>query len=109
MSLYDPELEVGSRLEAILIDVGSERRRQDALKAAGRFTFTPADAITHGERMLMLTEEVGEVAREALTQPGAAITADTEGSRAGLRAELVQVAAIAVAWIEGLDRDAGLR
>ena len=41
--------------------------------------------------MAILTEEVGEVARAALEH-------DTDG----LRLELVQVAAVAVAWLEAL-------
>lgn len=43
--------------------------------------------------LAILTEEVGEVARAVLT-----------GDRDNLEAELIQVAAVAVSWIEGLNR-----
>src|SRR5438552_26200 len=42
-------------------------------------------------KVAVLTEETGEVARAFL-----------DGDRAGLRRELVQVAAVAVAWLEAL-------
>lgn len=42
-------------------------------------------------KLVILTEEVGEVAKEIL-----------EGTEADLRKELVQVAAVAVAWLESL-------
>ena len=45
----------------------------------------------HPVKVAVLTEEVGEVARAALEH-------DTDG----LRLELVQVAAVAVAWLEAL-------
>ena len=44
-------------------------------------------------KVAVLTEEVGEVARAVL---------DVEVDREHLRAELVQVAAVAVAWMESL-------
>jgi hypothetical protein len=49
-----------------------------------------------GERLSILAEEVGEVAKEVneLSEPGA---------QQRLREELVQVAAVAVAWIQVLD------
>ena len=42
-------------------------------------------------KVAVLTEEAGEVARAFL-----------DGDRAGLQRELVQVAAVAFAWLEGL-------
>lgn len=47
-------------------------------------------------RLRVLVEEVGEVA-EAMGRP------EDGNGRHDLRSELVQVAAVAVAWIEGLD------
>ncbi len=74
-----------------------ERVRQERLKDSGKFQHTCADPeMTDAERSLVLLEEVGEVARALL---------DAEGA-AALREELVQVAAVAVAWIEAID-DAG--
>lgn len=92
----------------VLSDVIVERERQQKLKAEGRFRYTCADPeITDDECYVVLGEEFGEVAQQVLTQPdrvGGERSFDTVGSRAGLRKELVQVAAVAVAWIERLDR-----
>ncbi len=86
----------------ILSEIVAERKRQDRLKAEGKFKFTCADAnIRETEAAAILCEEVGEVAREALAWDGLeAGPAD----RKKLRTELIQVAAVAVAWIEKLDK-----
>lgn len=56
---------------------------------------TPMSArMTDEERLVILVEEIGEVAR--------AMTYD-EGSRAALRRELIQVAAMSVAWLIGME------
>jgi NTP pyrophosphatase (non-canonical NTP hydrolase) len=90
--------------DAALVLVGFERERQDELKAAGRFEFTCADdGLTLAEKLACLTEELGEVAQEVLTQEGHRLARDTLGTKEALRKELVQVAAVAVAWIESLD------
>lgn len=91
---------ISSRL-AVLKDISNERRRQDKLKAEGRFTATCADPISNDRRLSILVEEVGEVARASLGNAGAV----QDGG--DLRKELVQVAAITLAWIEGLDREQG--
>ena len=83
--------------------VVAERERQDVLKAQGRFEFTCADdALTNAEKLACLTEELGEVAREVLTQEGRRLARDTMGTKEALRKEIVQVAAVALAWIEAL-------
>lgn len=104
--------------EALLL-VLCERTRQDELKAAGRFTYTCADnGMTNAEKLAALGEELGEalddyaalrlgvllgrVAREVLTQEEHRLARDTVGTREALRGELVQVAAVAVAWVEAL-------
>jgi NTP pyrophosphatase (non-canonical NTP hydrolase) len=88
--------------EAILA-VRDERKRQEQLKAEGRFEFTCADdGLTNAEKLACLTEELGEVAQEVLTQEGRRLARDTVGTPEALRKELVQVAAVAVAWIEAL-------
>lgn len=51
------------------------------------------------EWLAVLMEEVGEVAREVLRQR---VVGDGDFCR--LRSELVQVAAVAVQWVEALDR-----
>lgn len=69
--------------------------RQIKLKDEGRFTFTCADPeMTHPERLAVLVEEVGEVARAIL-----------EGAdRSNLRTELIQAAAVCVSWVVAIDR-----
>ena len=91
-----------SRTAFVIERVVKERRRQDELKAAGRFRFTCADyGMLDADKLCVLTEEVGEVAREVLSL--ATLVTDGAGKREALRQELVQVAAIAVAWIEALE------
>jgi hypothetical protein len=83
--------------------VKAERIRQDTLKAEGRFEFTCADdGLTNAEKLACLTEELGEVAQEVLTQEGRRLARDTVGTKEALRKELVQVSAVALAWIEAL-------
>ena len=84
-----------ARRQDVLAEVGRERSRQEQLKAKGKFTYTCADAeMTDGQRLAVLVEEVGEVAR-----------AMNDGK--GLREELIQVAAVAVAWVEAIDTAEG--
>ena len=83
--------------------VYNERMRQEGMKAEGRFDFTCADdGLTNAEKLTVLTEEVGEVAREVLTQDGRRLARDTLGTREALLNEVTQVAAVAVAWMEAL-------
>lgn len=70
-----------------------ERLRQDELKLSGKFPYTAADnALTYGQKLAILVEEVGEVAR-GMNETVVA---------SELKAELIQVAAVAVAWAESL-------
>jgi NTP pyrophosphatase (non-canonical NTP hydrolase) len=83
-----------------LTDVAAERVRQEQLRAQGRFPYTCAgDGLTPAEKLAVLAEEFGEVAREISD----ARNCRTEPNPKRLRAELVQVAAVAVAWVESLD------
>lgn len=101
MSLYDPELEVGSRLERVLILVGSERKRQLLMQQQGRFKYTLSDeGMTDAERLACIVEEVGEIGRNVLAR--ASLVSDGDESPKALRMELCQVAALAVAWMERL-------
>lgn len=87
-----------------LADIQRERERQESLKRMGRFLHTAADdGPTNADRMTWLAEELGEVAKEVTSQPDynrGALTADTSGTRDGLRNEITQLAAICVAWLE---------
>ena len=83
-----------SRLRTLL-DVSRERDYQDRLHPM-------PDGFPASLRMAILAEEVGEVAAEVISmhlpKPYPADHAKL------LRAELVQVAAVAVRWIEALDK-----
>ena len=74
-------------------DIHKERDRQDRKWGSQRHPY--------GTWQLILTEEVGEVAQAALAEQFDRNR--IEKKRGGLRKELVQVAAVAVAWIEHLD------
>lgn len=82
-----------SALDCALVCVRVERARQEQLKAEGKFAATCADDIPAGAKLAVLVEEVGEVAR-----------AICERDPEAMREELVQVAAVAVAWVEALSR-----
>lgn len=82
-----------ANLEA-LIAVLTERKRQERLKAAGKFSHTCADSeLSDDVCCRVLGEEFGEVCR-----------AINDGDLENLREELIQVAAVAVAWVERIDR-----
>lgn len=77
-----------------LIDL--ERARQQA-KWGGPHAWGEGDCssqnVEETTKLCVLSEEVGEVSRALL-----------DSNKANLRAELVQVAAVAVAWLEGIDK-----
>jgi hypothetical protein len=82
--------------EPIFDAIGTERARQDALRDAGKFPWTLADDHVQTrpwEGVVPLGEEFGEVCR-----------ALCEHDTVALRAELIQLAACCVAWVEGIDR-----
>lgn len=85
------------RTHRVLNEVQDERRRQDDLKAEGRFKHTFTDLeMSNTDRLIELAREFGEVV-EAINYTGAGKVRDN------LREELIQVAACCVAWVEGLD------
>jgi len=93
--------------EYILEDVRDERCRQEALRAQGKF---PATCATVGENemsddrcMTVLGEEVGEVAKELNERDIALGKLHPMRPINKLRAELIQVAAVTVAWVERID------
>lgn len=75
-----------------LLEVAAERMRQDEL-FPGQWP-----VISNGERLAILAEEFGEVARELCE---AFLGSYVCGPN--LRTELIQVAAVTVAWAEQLD------
>ena len=88
-------------MRRVFADITEERARQERLKAEGKFLYTCADPwMQPFEKVAVLGEEFGEVCCAALNQAKLA----TDGAdRANLRHELVQVAAVAVAWIQAID------
>lgn len=90
----------------ILKEVRAEREHQEALRMAGRFKHTASsDGIGNAEKSLILGEEVGEVCRAAMDLEHLAFDGNTGPASefaAKLRTELIQVAAVAVAWAESL-------
>lgn len=89
-----------------------ERGRQEALKAEGKFLYTCADShMLSSEKYLVLAEEVGEVARAVLNLHD--FSRDYGADLGKVREELIQVAAVSVAWLEFIEGilspDTGLR
>lgn len=89
----------------VLTDIYAERVRQESIGNAKRATgidwrscADPEMAGGDGTRYLVLGEEVGEVANAVLEAGYGSGVGD-----AHLRDELVQVAAVATAWIEAID------
>lgn len=99
----------------VLAEVEVERRHQDALVAAGKFSWNCADPRPPwSEKLAVILEEVGEVGREVVEH---IISRDKYAAdpqlkvmpphrekyfRDRLRTELIQVAACCVAWAESL-------
>jgi uncharacterized protein DUF3310 len=99
----EPSPAPGHALERALRDIADERRRQEELKAAGKFKHTPADPeLSDDARYRILGEEVGEVAK-ALNERDAAGAQARGAHNAHIREELIQTAAVCAAWVERLD------
>ena len=80
------------RTDAVLLAGKIERCRQEHLHIQGNIPFTCVSPIVScAEKLAVLTEEIGEVAR-----------AVQERDKINLREELIQVAAVAVAWAVSL-------
>lgn len=92
--------------EVIFNHINNERNRQEQLKKTGRFDFSCSDpGITNAGRLAVLVEEVGEAAHEVNEGIGLPMNCrfiDLER----LRKELIEVAAVTVAWIEAIDSGA---
>lgn len=93
-------MKTAQRLE-ILEEISDERDRQERLKIQGKFAKTCADDMSNADRYTVLGEEFGEVGHELNEAIGGHRRLDTSK----LRAELRQVAAVCLAWIEGLQND----
>ena len=81
--------------------VAQERIRQKELLRAGKILFNCDSPVVDGARKLrVLIEEIGEVARELENLENNTGYATEQKIRRCFRNELVQVAAVAVAWLE---------
>jgi hypothetical protein len=82
-------------VNAVYAAIRAERRRQ-TIRWAGPHSWGSGDCsspdVPHIVKAAVLAEECGEVARAVL-----------DNDPAALRRELVQVAAVAVAWLEALE------
>jgi hypothetical protein len=105
--------------EDILLEVNAERQRQEQLKESGKFLFSCADkGLSETEKFVILSEEMGEVSSEVselvinlskimkfASDKPIAIENAVKEYRASVRKELIQVAAVCVAWVEALSSD----
>lgn len=82
---------------SVLANVANERSRQDQ-------KWGPPSGRGHdfATWLAILTEEVGEVARDVLEYQTDACPATANAAREHMADELVQVAAVAVAWVESI-------
>jgi hypothetical protein len=89
----------------VLERITTERQRQEELRDAGRFEHTCGDVpgLANTEKLAVLVEEVGEVAREVLT--AAELVYDGQPNRRKLAEELTQISAISAAWLEALIKE----
>ena len=85
--------------EIVLDDVITERLRQEELNKEGKFSHTCADAAPDTEKLAILAEEFGEVAKEVCER------LNRPADRFALYTELIQTAAVCVAWCERLQEE----
>ena len=86
--------------------IHAERERQEQLFREGKFLFTCASPTADPKRKLrILVEELGEVAKaiDQLEIAGSRNSLALKAWHDELKLELVQVAAVAVAWLESLE------
>ena len=105
--------------DEVLLEVSEERMRQETLKEQGKFLFSCADkGLSEAEKLAVLSEEMGEVSKEVVElvidmsklmkfrmtpeARSAAIEGAIKEYKVKARKELIQVAAVAVAWVEAL-------
>jgi hypothetical protein len=86
------------KLSKIFTAIRAERHRQEQLHAP---CTCASPLIEPAHKLAVLTEEVGEVAKEVLDLTN--FERETEDPEAKLRTELIQVSAVCVAWLESLE------
>lgn len=87
----------------VLAAIHLERARQERLRAEGKFPATCAtpNGLSPEGKLAVLAEEFGEVARHVTEQ----LIDPARLDKGKLRKELVEVAAVCVAWAEALDAE----
>ena len=91
------ERRASDRTAKVLLEVLDERRRQEQLFLDGKLGWNCSHVdVDLSLKHLALAEEFGEVAKEAC------LCVEGLGDGGRLRAELLQVAAVAVAWAESI-------
>jgi hypothetical protein len=97
--LEDNYTAIDQGVEAFSKDVLTERLRQEHLRAAGKFKTDCSDpCCPPHECLAVLAEEFGEASREVCEWLSKGVMSPN------LEKELVQVAAVACAWWEGLQK-----
>jgi hypothetical protein len=103
-------------MERILNDIADERKRQEKLKSDGKFLWTCASLnVPHNAKLAVLAEEFGETAKE-IVDYGISIDKYMAEKLSfplhrrlyflkRIREELIQVAAVCVAWCEAIDKE----
>jgi hypothetical protein len=87
----------------ILERIWIERLRQKDLFRIGKIGFDCASPIVSDDRKLrVLVEELGEIAQEI---DAAEFGDNKKQARLRLRTELIQVAAVAIAWLKSFEKD----
>ncbi len=93
----------GNPADALVL-VSDERLRQQRLFAEGKIYFSVASPVPNADRKLrVLVEEIGEVAEAIDRLEGKHTFKVLQRRVVHLRTELVQVAAVCVAWLESLE------
>lgn len=86
----------------VLTSIAIERERQNRLVCEGKFNWTCATSrALPAEKLAVLAEEFGEVARHICEQ----VIDNARYNPRELKKELIQVAAVCVAWCEALDNE----
>lgn len=89
-----------------MLDVLLERRRQNSLKDEGKFKHTCRDleGILLEDKLAILVEEVGEVARAVMEYRRAADNDTNIGEKyTHIHKEVTQVCAVSFAWLESFE------
>jgi hypothetical protein len=92
-------------MQRVLEEIAQERARQEHLLSIGKFTHTCAsiDGMSEHARMTVLTEEYLEADELARAMLRLARGVNDRDELTELRKELVQIAAVAAAWVESID------